>query len=123
MKRYNQVFDRLSDPENKLLHHHISELRRKLRPGLFRLNWSSLGADVMLLFNLIITSATNDGQRTEVTFSPLSVCLLIKITYRLLSLWRPHKNAAILHLKRFKVRKNSLLIPFVGEMEMEITVD
>uniref|UniRef100_A0A8C4QEU2 Dynein heavy chain tail domain-containing protein n=1 Tax=Eptatretus burgeri TaxID=7764 RepID=A0A8C4QEU2_EPTBU len=42
VKRYNQVFNRLSDPENKLLHHHVSELRRKLRPGLFRLNWSSL---------------------------------------------------------------------------------
>ena len=46
-----------------------------------------------------------------------------KHTYPLLGLWGPHKEALILDLISFKVGKNSLLISFIGEREIEVTGD
>ena len=42
---------------------------------------------------------------------------------RLLNLWRPHKDALILDLIRFKEVKNSSIYLFFTGMELEVTLD
>ncbi|KAI9144584.1 dynein heavy chain and region D6 of dynein motor-domain-containing protein [Paraphysoderma sedebokerense] len=43
LKHYNDTIDRLDNAERKLLTNHVNELRRVMKPGLTRLNWTSLG--------------------------------------------------------------------------------
>lgn len=43
LKSYHNVISLLDVSENKLLHVHIAELKRIMKPGFSRLNWNSLG--------------------------------------------------------------------------------
>ena len=67
-----------------------------------------------------------DGARQSLPFMGLVIfswSIAFKVTFWLLGLWIPHVEATILDCMMFKVGKNTSLISFVCEMEMELTAD
>eukprot|EP00842_Homolaphlyctis_polyrhiza_P003630 jgi/Hompol1/4268/HPOL_001758-RA len=86
LKAYHNVMDPLDAAEKKLLHVHISELKRVMKPGFTRLNWNSLGIPEFIQrctleinkFSSLVNQTRKNSSNINRAIEQIASALLIK---------------------------------------------
>jgi dynein heavy chain len=89
LNAYHQVIDPLEISEIKLLHVHITELKRVMKPGFSRLNWNSLGIPEFLQrckneiskFSSIVNQTRKNSANINRVIEQIANAILIKVKY------------------------------------------
>jgi dynein heavy chain, axonemal len=87
LKSYHNVVDPLDLSEKKLLHLHIAELKRVMKPGFARLNWNSLGIPEYLQrcnheitkFSSIVNQTRKNSANIHRVIEQIANAILIKV--------------------------------------------